>query len=52
MLNDWNETVQHFTKILPRDYANVLEIRSKAVSDGLDPDGEATWGKILEVTNG
>ena len=52
MLSNWNDTVTHFTKVLPRDYANVLEIRSKAVSDGIDPDGDATWKKILEVTNG
>ena len=42
----------NFTKVLPRDYAAVLEIRSQAEADGIDPDGETTWKKILEVTGG
>jgi glutamate synthase (NADPH/NADH) large chain len=41
-----------FTKVLPRDYAAVLETRSNAEAEGLDPDGEETWKKILEVTGG
>ena len=52
LLADWSNSVQDFTMILPRDYSSVLKIRSDAISDGLDPDGEATWAKILEVTNG
>ena len=52
MLADWSNTVKDFTQVLPRDYANVLEIRAKASASGLDPDGEETWSKILEVTNG
>jgi glutamate synthase (NADPH/NADH) large chain len=41
-----------FTKVLPRDYAAVLETRRQAEVDGLDPDGDVTWQKILEVTGG
>ena len=52
LLDDWANALEDFTLILPRDYASVLKIRSDAFADGLDPDGEATWAKILEVTNG
>ena len=52
LLADFENVARDFTLVLPRDYANVLEIRDDAVSAGLNPDGEATWKKILEVTNG
>jgi glutamate synthase (NADPH/NADH) large chain len=52
LLADWPNTLKHFTMVLPRDYSNVLEIRAQAVADGLDPDGDVTWQRILEVTNG
>jgi glutamate synthase (NADPH/NADH) large chain len=38
--------------VLPRDYAAVLQTRQDALDAGLDPDGDATWRKILEVTGG
>ena len=41
-----------FTKVLPRDYAAVLETRKNAVDEGLDPDGDVVWNRILEVTGG
>ena len=52
LLADFENASRDFTLVLPRDYANVLEVRDKAVSSGLNPDGEETWKKILEVTNG
>ena len=52
ILGDWANSVNDFTLILPRDYSSVLQIRADAVSTGIDPDGESTWAKILEVTNG
>ncbi len=52
LLADWSNALHDFTQVLPRDYANVLEIRAKATASGIDPDGEETWSKILEVTNG
>jgi glutamate synthase (NADPH/NADH) large chain len=52
LLADFENVARNFTLVLPRDYANVLEIRDNAVSAGLNPDGEETWKKILEVTNG
>ncbi|WP_378146492.1 glutamate synthase large subunit [Cnuibacter sp. UC19_7] len=52
MLADFDTTVQRFIKVLPRDYAAVLATRQTAVEEGLDPDGEIVWGRILEVTGG
>lgn len=52
LLENWQESLEHFTVIMPRDYAAVLKIREDALAEGQDPDGEITWKKILEVTNG
>ncbi|PZE77159.1 glutamate synthase large subunit [Curtobacterium sp. MCBD17_019] len=41
-----------FVKVLPRDYAAVLKTRQTAVDEGLDPDGDVVWNRILEVTGG
>ncbi len=41
-----------FVKVLPRDYAAVLATRQQAVEEGLDPDGDIVWNRILEATNG
>jgi glutamate synthase (NADPH/NADH) large chain len=51
-LADFSNEVKHFVRVLPRDYASVLAIRSKAVADGVDPDSDSVWQQILEVTNG
>ncbi len=52
LLADFESAAEDFSLVLPRDYAYVLEIREKAISSGLNPDGEETWKRILEVTNG
>ncbi len=52
MLENLEETMNAFVKVLPRDYAAVLETRQTAVDEGLDPDGLVVWNRILEVTNG
>ncbi|MDJ0377786.1 glutamate synthase large subunit [Cryobacterium sp. PH31-L1] len=52
MLENLEETMNAFIKVLPRDYAAVLETRQTAVDEGLDPDGLVVWNRILEVTNG
>ncbi|MGX5680420.1 glutamate synthase large subunit [Schumannella luteola] len=52
MLENLEETAQRFTKVLPRDYAAVMETRQTAIDEGLDPDGEIVWGRIMEVTGG
>jgi glutamate synthase (NADPH/NADH) large chain len=52
MLEDFEATVAKFVKVLPRDYAAVLQMRQEAVDEGLDPDGDIVWNRILEVTGG
>ena len=52
MLTDFETTVAEFVKELPRNYAAVLETRAKAADEGLDPDGDTVWRRILEVTTG
>jgi glutamate synthase (NADPH/NADH) large chain len=52
MLDDFDATIAKFVKVLPRDYAAVLETRRNAVDEGLDPDGDVVWTRILEVTGG
>jgi glutamate synthase (NADPH) large chain len=52
ILADLDAELETFVKVLPRDYAAVLETRQKAVDEGLDPDGDIVWTRILEVTGG
>ncbi|WP_245979756.1 glutamate synthase large subunit [Gryllotalpicola protaetiae] len=49
-LADFEASAAKFVKVLPRDYAAVLETRQQAVSEGLDPDGDVVWTRILEAT--
>jgi glutamate synthase (NADPH) large chain len=44
--------VEEFVKVLPRNYAAVLATRAQAEGEGLDPDGDVVWRRILEVTGG
>ncbi|MFM6973698.1 MAG: glutamate synthase subunit alpha, partial [Agromyces sp.] len=52
LLADLEGTLARFTKVLPHDYAAVLETRAQAISEGLDPDGDEVWARIMEVTRG
>ena len=52
LLAEGDAALDRFTKVLPRDYAAVLETRNLAVAEGLDPDGDVVWTRILEVTGG
>jgi glutamate synthase (NADPH/NADH) large chain len=52
MLADFDAELANFTRVLPRDYAAVLQTRQDAVAQGLDPDGDVVWSRILEVTGG
>ncbi len=52
MLADADTTMAAFVKVLPRDYAAVLKTRQAAVDEGLDPDGDVVWTRIMEVTGG
>jgi glutamate synthase (NADPH/NADH) large chain len=52
MLDNLEETLAKFVKVLPRDYAAVLQARATAVEEGIDPDGDVAWTRIMEVTGG
>jgi glutamate synthase (NADPH/NADH) large chain len=52
MLEEPEETMSRFVKVLPRDYAAVLATRATAVEEGIDPDGDVVWSRIMEVTGG
>ncbi|MCU1549533.1 MAG: glutamate synthase subunit alpha [Glaciihabitans sp.] len=52
MLADADTTFARFVKVVPRDYAAVLETRRVALDEGLDPDGDIVWNRIMEVTGG
>ena len=52
LLDDFEVEVDNFVRVLPRDYAAVLQTRQEAVTEGLDPDGDVVWKRILEVTGG
>ena len=53
MLEGFEQVVEEFVKVLPRNYAAVLaHARDRPTDEGLDPDGDAVWKRILEVTGG
>jgi glutamate synthase (NADPH/NADH) large chain len=52
MLENLDDSMKRFVKVLPRDFAAVLETREVAISEGLDPDGDVVWSRIMEVTGG
>ena len=52
LLGPIGRPIDRFTKALTRDYAAVLRTRQTAVDEGLDPDGDVVWTRILEVTGG
>jgi glutamate synthase (NADPH) large chain len=52
MLADLDATLAAFVKVLPRDYAAVLRTRQEALDEGLDPDGDVVWGRIMQATGG
>lgn len=52
LLDDFENTCRQLVKITPRDFRAVLGTREQALKEGLDPDGDVVWGRILEVTGG
>ena len=52
LLADWPTAVERFTKILPRDFRIVLEVREQAHDEGLDLDGDEVWTRITEASRG
>jgi glutamate synthase (NADPH) large chain len=52
LLDRFETELENFVRVMPRDYAAVLLTRQEAVAEGLDPDGDIVWTRILEVTGG
>ncbi len=52
LLADDFAAAEQFVRVLPRDYAAVMRTRQQAADEGLDPDGDVVWNRILEVTRG
>lgn len=52
LLDRFAEVSAEFVKVLPRDFAAVRSMREEAVAEGIDPDGDIVWNRILEVTGG
>ena len=52
LLADFPTAVDGFVKVLPRNFAAVLATRAQAETEGLDPDGDVVWSRIMAVTNG
>lgn len=52
LLADYETSISRFTKVVPRDFAAVQNARRDAIAEGIDPDGETVWNRILEVTGG
>jgi glutamate synthase (NADPH/NADH) large chain len=50
LLADWESAVGRFTKVLPRDYARVLEAKALAETEGLDE--ATTTTRMMEAANG
>ena len=52
ILANFDQELDNFVRVLPRDYARVLEIQTAAQAAGYELDAEEVWTQILEVTNG
>ncbi|WP_426566933.1 glutamate synthase large subunit [Angustibacter sp. McL0619] len=52
LLADWPGSRTRFTKVLPRDYRIVVEVRRGAEDEGLDPDSSEVWTRITEASRG
>ena len=52
LLADWPAALPRFTKVLPRDYRIVVEVRASAQDEGLDPDSSEVWTRITEASRG
>jgi glutamate synthase (NADPH/NADH) large chain len=52
LLQDWDSTRARFTKVMPRAFARVIQVRRQAESEGLDLDSGEVWTRIMEASNG
>jgi len=44
--------VSRLTKVMPRDYAQVLAVRARATADGRDPEDASVLDEIMEASRG
>ncbi|MBM6620879.1 glutamate synthase large subunit [Micrococcaceae bacterium RIT802] len=52
LLIDFPDTAARMTAVVPVNYAAVMATLQDAEREGLDPDGEAVWTRILEANHG
>ena len=52
LLEDWRGSAARFTKVMPRDYKNVLLARSRALEAGFAEDSQETLDAIMEASRG
>jgi glutamate synthase (NADPH/NADH) large chain len=52
LLQDWDASRQRFSRLVPRDYARVMDVRAQGETEGLDPDGDVVWARIMEGISG
>jgi glutamate synthase (NADPH/NADH) large chain len=52
LLADWAGSAGRFTKVMPRDFKNVLAARARALEEGLAADSPQVWDAILEASRG
>ena len=52
ILDNFEQELSNFTRVLPRDFARVMQIQQSAIEAGFEADSDEVWTQILEVTNG
>ena len=52
ILDNFEQELSNFTRVLPRDFARVMQIQQNAIEAGFEADSDEVWTQILEVTNG
>ncbi len=52
LLDEGESALDQFVLVTPTNYKAVMQTREKALAEGLDPDGDEVWSRILEVTGG
>ena len=52
LLDEGDSALDQFVLVTPTNYKAVMQTREKALAEGLDPDGDEVWSRILEVTGG
>ena len=50
LLADWDASLARFTRVMPRDFQRVLDVRAEAEAEGLDD--EQASARIMEVLHG